>query len=80
MEDEYEEGEDDVEEEEDVEGDDDVEMLSGIETGETEEEIELDDVPRRRHGQIETYEVDSIIQRKFENVKCPEVVVIFLYN
>jgi hypothetical protein len=44
-------------------------MASEVETGETEEEeVEFDSTPRRKTGQIETYEVDSIIQRKFENV------------
>ncbi|RGB32508.1 hypothetical protein C1646_762773 [Rhizophagus diaphanus] len=68
MEDEYErEFEVDEELEEDEE-DEDVEMtVPEVEIEETEEEVEIDDFSRHRHGQIETYEVDSIIQKKFEN-------------
>jgi len=68
------EGEEFEEEEdfEELEGEDvDVEMGMS-EAGETEEsfeEEELDEFPRRKHGRVETYEVDSIVQRKFENVK-----------
>ncbi|RIA89861.1 hypothetical protein C1645_771257 [Glomus cerebriforme] len=65
MEDEFE-GE--FEDDEELEEGEDVEMTVTEEIGETEdEELEFDDFPRRRHGQIETYEVDSIIQRKVEN-------------
>jgi hypothetical protein len=70
MEDEYDR---EFEEDEELEEgeDEDVEMaVPEVEIEETEEEeVEIDDFSRHRHGQIETYEVDSIIQRKFENVK-----------
>ncbi|CAI2165773.1 1916_t:CDS:2 [Funneliformis geosporum] len=56
------------------EGEDDgVDMdVSEVEAGETEEsfeeEVELEEMPRRKlSGKFETYEVDSIVQRKFEN-------------
>ncbi|CAG8470467.1 13601_t:CDS:2 [Funneliformis caledonium] len=54
------------------EGEDDgVDMdVSEVEAGETEEsyeeEVEIEEMPRRKYSKFETYEVDSIVQRKFE--------------